>query len=111
MFEDSIQLGEQHRRWWSYVSHFFEVPFYVYAYAFGELLTLALYARAKTEGAAFAERYIELLRLGGARSPKDLMATVDVDLTSREFWEGGFKAIDALVSECEALWQKKKASS
>ncbi|MCE9557740.1 MAG: M3 family oligoendopeptidase [Armatimonadetes bacterium] len=57
MFGDSVELGEDHRRWWGYVSHFVSVPFYVYAYAFGELLTLALYEKAKQEGPSFATKY------------------------------------------------------
>jgi oligoendopeptidase F len=104
MFGNSVKLGDQHRSWWSYVSHFVSVPFYVYAYSFGELLVLSLYQRAKVEGPNFADKYIELLRLGGSRSPQDLMATVDVDLKSREFWQGGFDALEKLVAEFERLW-------
>ncbi|MCB8932948.1 MAG: M3 family oligoendopeptidase [Fimbriimonadaceae bacterium] len=104
MFGDSLTLGEQHRTWWSYVSHFVAVPFYVYAYSFGELLVLALYQRGKEEGEAFANRYVDLLRLGGSRSPQELMATVGVDLTSETFWQGGFAAIERLVEQFEALW-------
>lgn len=104
MFGDSIKLGEQHRVWWVYVGHFFHAAFYVYAYAFGELLTLALYEKSKQEGPEFAEKYINLLRLGGSRSPQELMATVGVDLNSEAFWKGGFAAIENLVAEYERLW-------
>jgi oligoendopeptidase F len=110
MFGSSVKLGEQHRSWWSYVSHFVSVPFYVYAYSFGELLVLSLYQRAKREGPSFAGKYVELLRLGGSRSPQDLMSTVDVDLKSREFWQGGFDALESLVAEFERLWSAQKAS-
>ncbi|MFY9233659.1 MAG: M3 family oligoendopeptidase [Fimbriimonadaceae bacterium] len=104
MFGSSVKLGDQHRIWWSYISHFFAVPFYVYAYSFGELLVLSLYQMAKEQGPAFAPRYEALLRLGGSRSPEALMATVDVDLKSREFWQGGFDAMEKLVAEFERLW-------
>jgi oligoendopeptidase F len=104
MFGTAVKLGEQHRCWWSYVSHFFAVPFYVYAYSFGELLVLSLYQMAKEQGPSFAPRYEALLRLGGSRSPQELMATVDVDLRSREFWQGGFDAMEKLVAEFERLW-------
>lgn len=104
MFGDSLTLGEQHRDWWSYVSHFVAVPFYVYAYSFGELLVLSLFQRAKQEGPAFAEKYVELLRLGGSRSPQELMDTVGVELGSEAFWRGGFQAIERLVEQFEALW-------
>lgn len=106
MFGRAVKMGEQHRSWWSYVGHFVFAPFYVYAYAFGELLTLSLYARAKKDGPAFADRYVELLKLGGSRTPEELMATVDVDLKSREFWQGGFDAIEEMLALFERLAAK-----
>jgi oligoendopeptidase F len=106
MFGDSVELGEQHRSWWSYVGHFVFAPFYVYAYAFGELLALSLFQRSKQEGPAFERKYVELLRLGGSRSPQELMATVGVDLDAEEFWQGGFGALEGLVEEFERLWSE-----
>jgi oligoendopeptidase F len=107
MFGDSIELGEQHSRWWSYVGHFIFAPFYVYAYSFGELLVLSLYEIAKKEGPGFASKYVDLLKLGGARSPKELMETVGVDLNSREFWQGGFDVIEKMVTTFEGLWKEE----
>lgn len=104
MFGDSVTLGEQHRMWWSYVGHFIGSPFYVYAYSFGELLALALYQRAKDEGAAFVEGYLAVLRRGGSETPQQLMAHLGIDLDDRAFWQGGFRAIEGLVSEFERLW-------
>jgi len=106
MFGGSVKLGEQHRDWWGYVGHFFFAPFYVYAYAFGELLALSLYRRAKAEGEAFARQYVELLTLAGSRSPRELMAMVGVDLASEEFWLGGFAVMEGLVGEFERLWSE-----
>jgi len=106
MFGHSVHLGEDHRIWWSYVGHFFFAPFYVYAYSFGELLTLSLYQKAKLEGEKFGDKLIEVLRLGGSKTPQELMQIVGVDMTSRSFWEGGFKAIEAMVSRFESLWTK-----
>jgi oligoendopeptidase F len=111
MFGDSVKIGEQHRSWWSYVGHFIFAPFYVYAYSFGELLVLSLYQMAKREGPGFADKYIDLLRLGGSRSPQELMATVGVDLNSPEFWDGGFAAMEALVAEFERLWGEYQATN
>jgi len=103
MFGDSVVMGEQHKKWWMMIGHFFFAPFYVYAYSFGELLALSLYAKAKADGPEFVERYIEMLRRGGSQSPQELMDYVGVDLNSREFWQGGFDAIERLVSEFERL--------
>ncbi|MFQ3667793.1 MAG: M3 family oligoendopeptidase, partial [Fimbriimonadaceae bacterium] len=110
MFGDSIKLGDQHRSWWSYVGHFFFAPFYVYAYSFGELLVLSLYQRSKSGGAAFAEKYVELLASGGSKSPQDLLRGVDVDIHSPVFWQGGFDAIDQLVGTFEGLWAEYRAA-
>jgi oligoendopeptidase F len=106
MFGSSLTLGDQHKHWWLYVGHFFFAPFYVYAYAFGELLTLALYERAKQEGAEFPERYLNVLRKGGSLSPHELMRLLDVDLDSPEFWQGGFSVIERMVSQFEELSKK-----
>jgi oligoendopeptidase F len=106
MFGTSVRLGEQHRDWWSVVGHFVFAPFYVYAYSFGELLVLSLYQMAKKEGPAFADRYVDLLRLGGSRFPHELMATVGVDLNDGAFWDGGFTAMESLVAEFEKIWSE-----
>lgn len=111
MFGDAVKMEDQHKRWWSYVGHFFFAPFYVYAYSFGELLTLALYNKAKAEGPGFAEKYIEVLRLGGSQTPQELMGHLGVDLTDESFWQGGFDAIEEMVKTFEALWASQKATA
>jgi oligoendopeptidase F len=108
MFGDAVKLGEQHRCWWLYVGHFFFAPFYVYAYSFGELLTMSLYQKAKTAGPEFAQEYVRVLQLGGSKDPYQLMSALGVDLRSEEFWKGGFQAIDDMVSEFERLWATQK---
>ena len=108
MFGDSVTLGNQHRMWWSYVGHFIFAPFYVYAYSFGELLVLSLYQMAKAEGPSFADKYVNLLQLGGSLNPHQLMETVGVDLNSEAFWEAGFSAMESLVTEFERIWAEYK---
>ena len=103
MFGDSVSLGEQHRSWWMYVGHFTGSPFYVYAYSFGELLVLSLYEMAKKAGPGFADRYVEVLKLGGSKTPAELMGMLDIDLRSEEFWRGGFSALENIMSEFERL--------
>jgi len=113
MFGESLILGEEHRMWWSYVSHFIASPFYVYAYSIGELLAISLYNQMKKGGSEMAPKFVELLRMGGSKSPGELMEFVGVDLSSEAFWEGGFKLMTDLVTEFERLWQEysKTASS
>lgn len=103
MFGNSVKLGEEHRAWWSYVWHFVGAPFYVYAYAFGELLTLALYEKAKAQGPSFAADYERVLRLGGSKAPQDLMDIVGVNLADGAFWAGGLKVVERFIDEFERL--------
>ena len=50
---DAVEVTEGYRSWWSYVHHFVSVPGYVYAYAYGQLLALAVYGRYEEEGESF----------------------------------------------------------
>jgi oligoendopeptidase F len=109
MFGDAVHLGDQHRTWWTYIGHFVFAPFYVYAYSFGELLVLSLYQMAKREGPSFSDKYVEVLKLGGSKTPQELMELVGVDLKSESFWQGGFAAMEALVAEFERLWAAYRA--
>jgi len=103
MFGDSVELTEDYAIWWSYVPHFLQVPGYVYAYAFGELLVLALFARYRQEGDSFAPRYLQVLRAGGSDWPEAILAPLGVDLTAPDFWQEGLREIEALVAQAEKL--------
>ncbi len=99
MFQGSVKLSDNYDIWWSYIPHFLNSPGYVYSYAFGELLVLALYNLYKTEGTSFVPRYIELLKAGGSSSPYELLKPFNVNLDDPEFWQGGLKVIDAMLAE------------
>jgi len=103
MFEGSVTLGDHYRHWWSYIPHFLHTPGYVYAYAFGELLVLALYARYEERGDAFADQYLDLLRAGGSDWPHALVGRLGVDLTDEAFWQEGLDQIEGLIDDAEAL--------
>lgn len=103
MFGDSVTLRDDYGAWWSYVPHFLQAPGYVYAYAFGELLVLALYNLYLERGAEFAPKYIEVLAAGGSDYPDKILAKVDVDLNDPGFWNKGLDAIRALVAQEEQL--------
>jgi oligoendopeptidase F len=103
MFGDSVTLTEDYGLWWSYVPHFLSTPGYVYAYAFGELLVLALYARYQQDGGDFAERYLAMLAAGGSRWPHEIVKPLGVDLTDPGFWANGLAILEGLVAEAEQL--------
>ncbi|GAB5520700.1 MAG: M3 family oligoendopeptidase [Rhodothermales bacterium] len=103
MFQGSVTLGDHYQHWWSYIPHFLHTPGYVYAYAFGELLVLALYARYQEVGPGFADDYLGLLAAGGSDWPHVLVGKLGIDLTDLAFWHQGLNAIEALIEEAEGL--------
>ncbi len=102
MLGDSIELTDGYRNWWSYVPHFMGTPGYVYAYAFGQLLALSVYARYQAEGEAFVPSYLDMLAAGGSKSPEDLAAMVDCDLTDPGFWDAGLDIVAGQLDAAEA---------
>ncbi len=101
MFGDSVTLGDHYRIWWSYIPHFLHTPGYVYSYAFGELLVLALYRVYQEEGEDFIPKYLTLLSEGGSKSPYDLLAPFNIDLNDPTFWLGGLQVIENMLKEVE----------
>lgn len=99
LFGEALTLTPGYRRWWSYISHFFYTPFYVYAYAFGELLTCCLYEQSKHDPEAFREKYIAFLSRGGSVNPATLLAPLGIDPESTQTWAKGLDWIDQLIEE------------
>lgn len=89
MFGESVQLSEDYAIWWSYIPHFLHTPGYVYAYAFGELLVMALYKLYQEQGQSFIEPFIGVLSAGGSDYPENILAKVGVDLNDPDFWNKG----------------------
>jgi oligoendopeptidase F len=99
---DAVEVTEGYRSWWSYVPHFIGSPGYVYAYAYGQLLALAVYARYEEEGEGFVPAYLQLLEAGGSRSPEELGEIVGVDLTDPGFWDRGLDIVERQLDDAEA---------
>jgi oligoendopeptidase F len=102
MLGDSVELTDGYHTWWSYIPHFIATPGYVYAYAYGQLLALAVYAQYEERGAEFVPRYLELLAAGGSRSPEELGSIVGVDLSDPAFWDRGLDIVDRQLTLTEA---------
>jgi oligoendopeptidase F len=93
---------------WAYIPHFHR-PFYVYGYAFGELLTQSLYAKKDAYGAKFEPMYIGLLQAGGTKDAKELLAPFGLDPENPDFWADGIKnSLGRMVEEAKKLWSERK---
>jgi oligoendopeptidase F len=99
---DAVEVTEGYRAWWSYVPHFISTPGYVYAYAYGQLLALAVYGRYEEQGDDFVPAYLELLSAGGSRSPEELGQIVGVDLADPGFWDRGLDIVERQLESAEA---------
>lgn len=103
LYGDSITLTDEYKLWWCYIPHFLHTPGYVYAYAFGELLVLALYDSYKSGSEGFAGRYMELLEAGGSDWPHYLISKMDIDIKDPAFWKRGISLFESMIEEAEKL--------
>ncbi len=103
LYGDSVTLTDEYGIWWSYIPHFLHTPGYVYAYAFGELLVLALYEEFTENPDGFADKYMELLSAGGSEWPHDLVAKMGLDIRDPEFWNKGLSSFKKMIDEAEEL--------
>jgi len=102
-FGKAVSISDEFRWEWVSIPHFYHTPFYVYAYAFGQLLVLSLYQRYQKEGDSFKPGYIKILEAGGSKAPAAILAESGIDINSQDFWQGGFDVIDGMVKELEDL--------
>ncbi len=99
----AVKLNPGYEVYWAYVSHFVHAPFYVYAYAFGNLLVESLMMAREQDPAGFAPRYEELLASGGARTYVEALRPFGLDPRKKAFWDAGCLRIERLVDEFEGL--------
>jgi oligoendopeptidase F len=99
----AVRLNPGYEHYWAYVSHFVHAPFYVYAYAFGNLLVEALVEARRSDPKAFAPLYKRLLAGGGTRTYVEALAPFGLDPRSPSFWRGGCQRLERLVDAFEAL--------
>ncbi|HSB00754.1 MAG TPA: M3 family metallopeptidase, partial [Anaerolineales bacterium] len=102
-FGDSVELSDEFKWEWVSIPHIYHTPFYVYAYAFGQLLVFSLYQQFKAEGESFKPKYLKILSAGGAEAPEKILAEAGIDIRSAKFWQGGFDVLSRMVDELEKL--------
>jgi oligoendopeptidase F len=98
-----VAIREGYETFWAYIPHFIHSPFYVYAYAFGDCMVNSLYAVYRNAETGFQEKYFALLKAGGTKHHKELLAPFGLDATDPAFWQKGLGVIEGIIDELEAM--------
>ena len=102
-FGDAVELTDEFKWEWVSIPHIYHTPFYVYAYAFGQLLVFSLYKQFKIEGDSFKPKYLKILSAGGSEAPARILEEAGIDIRSAKFWQGGFDVLSEMVDQLEKL--------
>ena len=100
---DAIKFGPGYDVFWTYIPHFINSPFYVYAYAFGDCLVNSLYGLYQEAHPGFVGKYFDLLKAGGSKHHSELLAPFGLDARDPEFWNKGLRVIEGMIDELEAM--------
>ncbi|NOD33771.1 MULTISPECIES: M3 family oligoendopeptidase [unclassified Ruegeria] len=99
----AFEFMDGYETFWAYIPHFVHSPFYVYAYAFGDGLVNALYSVYESGADGFEDKYFEMLRAGGSKHHKELLAPFGLDASDPKFWDKGLSMISGFIDELEAM--------
>jgi oligoendopeptidase F len=99
----ALAFDDDYRVFWAYIPHFIHSPFYVYAYAFGDCLVNALYAHYQEAEQGFQERFLDMLRAGGSKRHRELLAPFGLDASDPAFWSKGLSVIEGMIDQLEAI--------
>jgi oligoendopeptidase F len=97
----AFEFTPEYTVFWAYIPHFIHSPFYVYAYAFGDCLVNALYSVFQSGHPGFQAKYLEMLRAGGTKRHKELLAPFGLDASDPAFWRKGLDVIAGFIDELE----------
>ncbi|HKJ74156.1 MAG TPA: M3 family oligoendopeptidase, partial [Alphaproteobacteria bacterium] len=95
----AFTFDPEYQYYWCYIPHFIHSPFYVYAYAFGDCLVNSLYAVYQGAESGFQEKYLDLLRAGGTKRHKELLAPFGLDASDPSFWSKGLGVIESMIDQ------------
>ncbi len=100
----AFNFEDEYKVYWTYISHFLHVPFYVYAYAFGDCLVNTLYNAYATKAVpGFEQKYLEMLKAGGKLRHKELLAPFGLDASDPGFWKRGMKTLEGFIDQLEKM--------
>ena len=99
----AFEFMDGYETFWAFIPHFVHSPFYVYAYAFGDGLVNALYAVYEENPDGFQDKYFDMLKAGGSKHHKELLAPFGLDASDPKFWDKGLEMISGFIDELEAM--------
>jgi oligoendopeptidase F len=100
---DAIAFKPGYEVFWTYIPHFINSPFYVYAYAFGDCLVNSLYGLYQEAHPGFVGKYFDMLKAGGSKHHSELLAPFGLNASDPEFWNKGLRVIEGMIDELEAM--------
>lgn len=83
---------------WPHLRYFF----YVYSYAYGSLISRAMYKKYQ-ENKSYLKEIEKFLSAGGSKSPEEIFMEIGIDTSKPEFFEEGLKSIEQDIIKLEAL--------
>ena len=102
-FGDAITIPKEFGMEWANIPHIVRSPFYCYAYAFGELLAIALYEEYKSDGKEFKVKIKNILEAGSKENPEQLLLKNGIDIGNDKFWLKGFQYVTELLEQLKTL--------
>lgn len=98
-------LGEKHSYMWICKPHYYDGDFnyYNFPYAFGMLLSKALYEKYVDMGDDFIPLYNEFLKNAALKSPMEAAQAAGFSLKDREFWKKGLKSVKEEICKFKDL--------
>ncbi|MEL6564958.1 MAG: M3 family oligoendopeptidase [Pseudomonadota bacterium] len=99
----AFEFMDGYETFWAYIPHFVHSPFYVYAYAFGDGLVNALYSVYEDGTPGFEDKYFDMLKAGGSKHHRALLAPFGLDASDPKFWDKGLSMISGFIDELEAM--------
>ncbi len=83
---------------WSHIRNFF----YVYSYAYGALISRALYKKYKKDP-AYLDKIKIFLKAGGSKSPHDIFKDIGINTSDPAFWKEGIDSIEGDIKLLESM--------
>lgn len=83
---------------WSHIRYMF----YVYTYAYGQLISKSLFARWKKDK-KFAAKIRQFLEAGGSDTPENIFKKIGIDVKDPAFFKDGLREIEKSIDVLEKL--------